>query len=548
MKDEFTQKDWSSQPFSLSLCYRTRKNFSNMEQPRRYPIGIQTFSELVNKHYLYIDKTEYVYRMAHGNSKYLFLSRPRRFGKSLLTSTLHAYFEGRKELFKGLAIEQLETEWTPYPVLHFDMSLGKHMDRKQLENFLLYQLSGQEKQFGISTDIVDSNIRLANLIQRAYEQTGRQVVVLIDEYDAPLLDVMHEEKDLPVLRNVMRNFYSPLKGCDPYLRFVFLTGITKFSQLSIFSELNNIENISMDEAYAAICGITQEEMETQMSIDVDLLASGLKLTREETLQQLKDNYDGYHFTWPSPDIYNPFSLLTAFSKKRLDSYWFGSGTPTYLIEMLRKYHVSPQEIGGRETMVEDFDAPTERMTDITPLLYQSGYITIKDCDEITGQYLLDLPNKEVRIGLLKSLLPLYLPHRSIEGKNMVANMYRALRVGNMDMALQHLQQFLATVPYAENTNYEGHYQQLLYVIFSLLGMYVDVEVRTPHGQVDMVLRTADTLYLVELKLDQTAEAAMQQIDLKNYPERFALCGLPIVKVGINFDREKRTISDWKIEQ
>ena len=524
------------------------KNQNIMEQPRRYPIGIQTFSELVNKQYLYIDKTEYVYRMAHGNSKYLFLSRPRRFGKSLLTSTLHAYFEGRKELFKGLAVEKLETEWTPYPVLHFDMSLGKHMDRKQLENFLLYQLSGQEKQFGISTDIVDSNIRLANLIQRAYEQTGRQVVVLIDEYDAPLLDVVHEEKDLPVLRNVMRNFYSPLKGCDPYLRFVFLTGITKFSQLSIFSELNNIENISMDEAYAAICGITQEEMETQMDKDLDVLASRLELSREETLQQLKDNYDGYHFTWPSPDIYNPFSLLTAFSKKRLDSYWFGSGTPTYLIEMLRKYHVSPQEIGGRETMVEDFDAPTERMTDITPLLYQSGYITIKDCDEITGQYLLDLPNKEVRIGLLKSLLPLYLPHRSIEGKNMVANMYRALRVGNMDMALQHLQQFLATVPYAENTNYEGHYQQLLYVIFSLLGMYVDVEVRTPHGRVDMVLRTADTLYLVELKLDQTAEAAMQQIDLKNYPERFALCGLPIVKVGINFDREKRTISDWKIEQ
>ena len=300
--------------------------------------------------------------------------------------------------------------------------------------------------------------------------------------------------------------------------------------------------------YAAVCGITQEEMETQMDKDLDVLASRLELSREETLQQLKDNYDGYHFTWPSPDIYNPFSLLNTFSVGRLNSYWFGSGTPTYLIEMLRKYHVSPQEIGGRETMVEDFDAPTERMTDITPLLYQSGYITIKDCDEITGQYLLDLPNKEVRIGLLKSLLPLYLPHRSIEGKNMVANMYRALRVGNMAMALQHLQQFLATVPYAENTNYEGHYQQLLYVIFSLLGMYVDVEVRTPHGRVDMVLRTADTLYLVELKLDQTAEAAMQQIDLKNYPERFALCGLPIVKVGINFDREKRTISDWKIEQ
>ena len=276
MKDEFTQKDWSSQPFSLSLCYRTRKNFSNMEQPRRYPIGIQTFEKIKNGNYLYIDKTEYVYRMAHGNSNYLFLSRPRRFGKSLLTSTLHAYFEGRKELFKGLAVEKLETEWTPYPVLHFDMSLGKHMDRKQLENFLLYQLSGQEKQFGISTDIVDSNIRLANLIQRAYEQTGRQVVVLIDEYDAPLLDVMHEEKDLPVLRNVMRNFYSPLKGCDPYLRFVFLTGITKFSQLSIFSELNNIQNISMLPEYAAVCGITQEEMETQPRRDAATVEGQLR--------------------------------------------------------------------------------------------------------------------------------------------------------------------------------------------------------------------------------------------------------------------------------
>ena len=519
-----------------------------MEQPRRYPIGIQTFSELVNKQYLYIDKTEYVYRMAHGDSSYLFLNRPRRFGKSLLTSTLHAYFEGRKELFQGLAIEQLETEWTPYPVLHFDMSLGKHMDRKQLENFLLYQLSGQEKQFGISTDIVDSNIRLANLIQRACEQTGRQVVVLIDEYDAPLLDVMHEEKDLPVLRNVMRNFYSPLKGCDPYLRFVFLTGITKFSQLSIFSELNNIENISMDEAYAAICGITQEEMETQMSIDVDLLASGLKLTREETLQQLKDNYDGYHFTWPSPDIYNPFSLLTAFSKKRLDSYWFGSGTPTYLIEMLRKYATLPSEIDCITALAEEFDAPTERMQNITPLLYQSGYVTIKDYDKGMRLYTLGLPNREVRVGLMRSLLPSYVMPDTLKTTTMIAYLSRDIIRGEMEAALCRLQEFLGTVPYAENTHYEGHYQQMFYVIFSLLGMYVDVEVRTPRGRVDVVLRTPDTLYVIELKLDKSAEAAMQQIDLKNYPERFALCGLPVVKVGINFDKEKRTISDWKIEQ
>ena len=532
--------------FCVSLWYEP-ENLISMEQPRRYPIGIQTFSELVNKQYLYIDKTEYVYRMAHGNSKYLFLSRPRRFGKSLLTSTLHAYFEGRKELFQGLAIEQLETEWTPYPVLHFDMSLGKHMDRKQLENFLLYQLSGQEKQFGISTDIVDSNIRLANLIQHAYEQTGRQVVVLIDEYDAPLLDVVHEEKDLPVLRNVMRNFYSPLKGCDPYLRFVFLTGITKFSQLSIFSELNNIQNISMLPEYAAVCGITQEEMEMQMDKDLDVLASRLELTREEMLQQLKDNYDGYHFTWPSPDLYNPFSLLNAFSEGRLNSYWFGSGTPTYLIEMLRKFQVIPQEIGGRKCEASDFDAPTERMTDITPLLYQSGYLTIKDYSAFSQLYLLDLPNREVRIGLMKSLLVNYV-QRPSQINTLVGEMAEHIHFGRMEEALRLMQTVLSTVPYCEHTDYEGHYQQMLYLIFTLLGNFADVEVRTPNGRVDVVMRTHSTLYVIELKLDKSAEAAMQQIDLKQYPERFALCGLPVVKVGINFDKEKRTLSDWQVER
>ena len=518
-----------------------------MEQKRRYPIGIQTFSELINKQYLYIDKTEYVYRMAHGNSKYLFLSRPRRFGKSLLTSTLHAYFEGRKEIFQGLAIEQLETEWASYPVLHFDMSTAKHADKEALVLELERKLLQYEQIYGRGEGDILPNQRLEGLIQRAYKQTGKGVVVLIDEYDAPLLDVVHEDENLLVLRNVMRNFYSPLKACDPYLRFVFLTGITKFSQLSIFSELNNIENISMDEAYAAICGITQEEMETRMSIDVDLLASGLKLTREETLQQLKDNYDGYHFTWPSPDIYNPFSLLTAFSKKRLDSYWFGSGTPTYLIEMLRKFQVIPQEIGGRKCEASDFDAPTERMTDITPLLYQSGYLTIKDYSAFSQLYLLDLPNREVRIGLMKSLLVNYV-QRPSQINTLVGEMAEHIHFGRMEEALRLMQTVLSTVPYCEHTDYEGHYQQMLYLIFTLLGNFADVEVRTPNGRVDVVMRTHSTLYVIELKLDKSAEAAMQQIDLKQYPERFALCGLPVVKVGINFDTEKRTISDWRIEQ
>ena len=518
-----------------------------MQYTRRlYPIGIQTFSEIRNKAFLYIDKTEYIHRLVHADSKYIFLSRPRRFGKSLLTSTLEAYFQGRKDLFKGLAMDLLETEWTEYPVLRFDMSLGKHMEKEQLERYLSSQLELMEHKYGILTESPDANIRLTNLIRRAYEQTGRQVVVLIDEYDAPLLDVVHEEKNLPVLRNIMRNFYSPLKACDPYLRFVFLTGITKFSQLSIFSELNNIKNISMLPEYAAICGITEEEMATQMDKDLDILAERLNVNREEVVKKLKAHYDGYHFAWPSPDIYNPFSLLNAFADGRLDSYWFGSGTPTYLIEMLNKFGVLPSQIGGNEAVAADFDAPTERMESITPLLYQSGYVTIKGYDEMFQIYTLDIPNVEVRIGLMRSLIPYYVTRDTQSTNTTVVNLARALVRGDMDGMLYLLQTFLSTVPYCDRTDYEGHYQQMLYIIFSLLGAYVDVEVRTPMGRVDMVMRTATTLYVVELKLNQSAEAAMQQIDLKNYPERFALCGLPVVKVGINFDMERHTLKDWMI--
>lgn len=517
-------------------------------QQRLYPIGIQTFSEIRGRNYIYIDKTEYVYRMTHSSAKYMFLSRPRRFGKSLLTSTLQSYFEGRKELFEGLAIDKLEKEWTAYPVLHFDMSTAKHVDKERLEKMLDVQLHRYEETYGEPDAEVTLNDRLSGLIRRAYEQTGRQVAVLIDEYDAPLLDVMHEEKNLPILRNVMRNFYSPLKASDPYLRYVFLTGITKFSQLSIFSELNNIENISMDEPYAAICGITEEEMLTQMSEDLDILAERLKVTRNEAITQLKNNYDGYHFTWPSPDIYNPFSLLTALAKGKIDSYWFGSGTPTYLIEMLNKFGVVPSKIGGIEAVAAEFDAPTERMTSITPLLYQSGYITIKDGDTEFGIYTLDIPNKEVRTGLMRNLIPSYITNDTLTTTTTVVNLARALTRDDMDGALRLLQEFLSTVPYCDNTRSEGHFQQVFYIIFSLLGYYVDVEVRTPRGRVDIVLRTRTTLYVIELKLDKTADNAMDQINLNNYPERFALCGLPIVKVGINFDRERRTLGDWKIER
>ena len=512
-----------------------------------YPIGIQTFERIIKEDKLYVDKTEYIYRMTHTSGTYFFLSRPRRFGKSLLTSTFQSYFEGKKELFKGLAIEQLEKEWTEYPVLHFDMSGGKHLEKEELERYLQFILDENEQKFGITVDSVDPNIRLNSLITSLYQKTGKQVVVLIDEYDAPLLDVVHDEAKLTTLRHIIRNFYSPLKKCEPYLRFVFLTGITKFSQMSIFSELNNITNVSMDAEYAGICGITQEELVTQMSADVDALGEKLEKNRDETIEALKEYYDGYHFASKSPDVFNPYSLLNAMANGNLDYYWFSSGTPTYLINMLDKFQVMPSEIGGSEADKSEFDAPTEKMTTIMPLLYQSGYITIKDYDPETELYLLDIPNKEIRVGLYRCLLPHYIGMNTVKGTTTIAKMSAAIRHNDINKALEMLQAYLATVPYCDNTDYEGHYQQMMYVIFSILDNYVDVEVHTPSGRVDMVLRTATHLYLFELKLGQSSDVAMKQIDLKEYPKRFALCGLPIVKVGINFDMVTHNITDWKIQ-
>ena len=513
---------------------------------KRLPVGIQTFSEIVDLNCLYVDKTAFIPKMT-ALSKYIFLSRPRRFGKSLLVSTLQSYFEGRKELFKGLYIDSVEKEWKEHPVLHFSMASSKHMEKEQLVNYLLFILDENERRFGLSSEYPDPNVRLYNLITRVYQKTGKKVVVLIDEYDAPLLDVVHEGEKLPALRQVMRNFYSPLKDCDPYLHFVFLTGITKFSQLSIFSELNNLTNISMDPQFAALCGITKEEVCTQMADYIKRLANTNELTVEETFDKIQKQYDGYHFTWPSPDIFNPFSLLLAFTKNKIGSYWFESGTPTFLVEMLRKFNVAPSMLKPTKTMASAFDAPTESMTSIIPLLYQSGYYTIKEYNRMGDLYMLDIPNNEIRIGLMESLLPNYVQVDTYKGTTTVAEMYLALLEENLDEMLRLLQAYLLTIPQCDNTNYEGHYQQLLYVIFSLLGRYVDVEVRTATGRVDMVMRTAQKLYLFELKLNRSAEAAMKQIDLKNYHARFALCQLPIVKVGINFDAEQHTITDWQIE-
>ena len=517
------------------------------KQLKLCPLGMQDFQEIILKERLYVDKTRQMYELTHGASKYVFLSRPRRFGKSLLASTLHYYFDGRRDLFKGLAIEQLEKDWVKYPVLHFDMSLGKHMDKDRLERYLGTLLEDYEKIYHIDKPAADSNVRLTAIIRAAYEQTGKQVVVLIDEYDAPLLDIVHEEENLPVLRNVMRNFYSPLKGCDKYLRFVFLTGITKFSQLSIFSELNNIKNVSMEPEFADICGISKEELIGQLGDYIDAMAEANGCTHEKMLEELAYRYDGYHFTWPSPDIFNPFSIINAFSDKRLGNYWFGSGTPTFLIEMMRKFGVAPSQIGGKRLGANGFDAPAEKLTSIVPLLYQSGYLTIKDYNPLTESYTLDIPNEEIRIGLMESLLPNYVYDRAGEWKPILGDMSLLIREDKIDDALKILQDFLASIPQCNNTNYEGHYQQMLYVIFTLLGYYVDVEVHTADGRIDVVMRTSNTLYLIELKINQTAEVAQKQIYDKEYIKRFVHYKLPIVTVAINFSTEKHTITGWIID-
>ena len=367
----------------------------------KYPVGIQTFDNIREGNYLYVDKTKYIVDFRKKRMKYVFLSRPRRFGKSLLASTLHAYFAGKKELFEGLAIADYEKDWVKHPVLHFDLSGAKHMDKELLNSYLDMVLSKCEKIYGRNEREKYPNERLIGLVERAYEQTGEKVVVIIDEYDAPLLDVVHEKDNLQTLRQIMQNFYSPLKMLDPYLEFTFITGITKFSQLSIFSELNNLDNISMFDQYSAICGISKTELTTVMKPDVEGLGRALGLSYDETLEQLRNYYDGYHFSERSEDVFNPFSLIRALSGQKIAAYWFGSGTPSYLIKSLQKYHVGVMDIeeNGVDAYLDDFDVPLEEMNSLLPLLYQSGCLTIKNIHPISRRYHLAYPNQDVKISM-----------------------------------------------------------------------------------------------------------------------------------------------------
>ena len=513
-----------------------------------YPVGIQTFSNIREGNYLYVDKTQYIVDFREKGMKYVFLSRPRRFGKSLFASTLQAYFEGRKELFEGLAIADYEKEWVKHPVLHFDMSGAKHFDADALNSYLNLRLLPYEKLYGKGEGENYPNERLAGIVKRAYEKTGEKVAVIIDEYDAPLLDVVHEKENLQPLRRIMQNFYSPLKMLDPYLEFTFITGITKFSQLSIFSELNNLDNISMFDQYSAICGISKTELTTQMKPDVAALGEALGMTYEECLAELTRFYDGYHFSEKSEDIFNPFSLVKALNAGKIAPYWFGSGTPSYLIKTLQKYHVNVMDIEKKSCDVDDFDVSPEMMTSALPLLYQSGYLTIKKYNPLLHRYTLEYPNREVKIGMLKSLAPNYLSPISLDNNSLVGDFLEKLYEADVEGAMVRLKAYLASISNRLSNKSERDFQTVFYLVFNLMGAHMRVEVKSAIGRANAVMHMPDTIYVFELKVDKSAEEALAQIDEKGYMLPYHSEGKRLVKIGISFDSTQRTISEWKIKE
>ena len=513
---------------------------------KELPIGVQTFDKIVEGGYMYVDKTGYVYEIAN-KFGYVFLSRPRRFGKSLLSSTFHSYFAGEKELFDGLEAGRLETEWVKHPVFHFDMSTAKHMNEDQLLEELDKKLDAYERIYGRGKKDVRVNQRLEGLVHRSVDQTGAKAVIIIDEYDAPLLDVMNDRERLVPMRQIMRNFYSPIKSLDPYLRFVFITGINKFAQLSIFSELNNLKNISMLPEFSAVCGISQSELERDFPEQIDALAEADGVSRERALELLKENYDGYHFCAGSEDIYNPFSLLNAFSDRRFGSYWFETATPTYLIERLERKPIEERELDRMEYVsLNEFNVSPELTDNPIPLLYQTGYLTIKDYDRSLDSYTLGYPNKEVRTGFMDSLLAGYNGNNP-SGASFVIRFNAALKKGDIDEALSRMQSFLAGMPNDLENKTEKHYQTIIYLIFSLLGYHIRTEEKSAVGRADAVCWTEDSIYVFEFKVDSTAETALKQIDDKGYmiPYRFE-DGKHLVKVGVNISTETRTIDGWAV--
>ena len=525
-----------------------------MAEKRRYGIGLQWFPDIIKRECVYIDKTAYVYKLAHNGGKNHFLSRPRRFGKSLLVSTLQAYFEGRKELFKGLAIEQMETEWTQYPVLRLDLSNGKYYDETSVDDICGGILRSLEEDYGLPTDkTAKLSDRLAKLIKTAYQQTGREVVILIDEYDAPMLDTLHDPQLQDHLRQRVRDLFSPLKSQAQYLKFVFLTGISKFSQLSVFSELNNLNILTFDPEYEGICGITEEELFTQLKPDIEWLAEAIgrrrPITYDETVAELKRMYDGYHFSREMTDIYNPWSLFYAFEKGWIDNYWFGTGTPSSLISLLRVKQLAIPELEGFETDMETFDAPTERISDPIPVLFQSGYLTIKAFNWETGRYTLGFPNDEVYRGFSRSLYQYYCADY-IGSRNQMNNAFWDLRLKKttFEQFLESVRRWYAGIPYSitdKNQN-EQFYEALFYSLMVGIGADAEAEGQTSDGRFDIALKLADAIYVIEFKFNKSAAEAVGQILAKDYAVRFAADARPVWAVGLNISADRRTIESYEL--
>ena len=530
---------------------------------RGYAVGVQNFEWMRQRGSVYADKTMYIWKMVTTDAVNFFLSRPRRFGKSLLVDTLQCYFEGRKELFEGLYIYNKEKDWKKYPVIRLDLSNGKYYEKERVHPTINFILEQQEKNFGITKpeDPTNYDTRLSRLIEAAYNQTGEKVVILIDEYDAPMLDSINDLELQDYIRNRVRNLFSPLKAQSKYLRFVFLTGISKFSQLSVFSELNNLQQLTFDPAYEAVCGISEEELLTQMKPDIELLAQkmdriaqrwGERYDYNHTVEKLKYWYDGYHFSREMTDIYCPWSLVSAFAMGDIMNFWFSTGTPTSLINILRsRTNISLVELESYSAKLSRFDAPTERIIDPIPALYQSGYLTLKEYDGRKNEWKLGFPNEEVREGFAECLYKYYMEDYVGSGDTL-GIAFNALRFKEktFDEFIEVIRKWYAGIPYSitdKNQN-EQLYQSLLYAAFMAVGADISAEEQTSDGRMDIALKLADAIYIIELKYGKTAEDATDQIIKKNYAVRFASDKRPVWAVGLNISEDRRTIDRWKVVQ
>ena len=507
-----------------------------------YPVGIQNFEKVRRDGYCYIDKTALLYQLVKTGS-YYFLSRPRRFGKSLLISTLEAYFQGKKELFEGLAINGLEKEWRQYPVLHLDLNARKYDSEESLEQELDKHLEQWEKTYGSDYSDRAPEERFYHIIRMAYEKTGEPVVILVDEYDKPMLQAIGNDSLQTQYRNTLKAFYGVLKSMDGYIRFALLTGVTKFGKVSVFSDLNNLEDLSRNPGYTDICGISEEELLQNFSEDIHELASANGQTFDQACKQLKEDYDGYHFCPDTPGMYNPFSILNTFKSRRYGSYWFETGTPTYLVELLKKSNYDLEEMSHVET---DADVLDSIFTDDNPIpvIYQSGYLTIKGYDKEFGIYELGFPNREVEEGFMKFLLPYYSSVSKTSSPFEIKKFVQDVKRGDIDGFMERLQSFLADCPYELAKDIELHYQNVLFIVFRLAGLYTKVEYHTSRGRIDLVLQTDSYVYVMEFKLDGTAEQALQQIEEKQYALPFAKDSRKVYTIGVNFSSETRNIERW----